>query len=71
MSLSSLIINKCIKMIIFYFYSAETDLRSEIEKLSEEKHVKSQKILQLEQNIDKLSKLFYNIFLKILKIILK
>lgn len=58
-------------MIIFYFYSAETDLRSEIEKLSEEKHVKSQKILQLEQNIHKLSKLFYNIFLKILKIILK
>lgn len=50
---------------------AETDLMSEIEKVSKEKHVKSQKISQLEQNIHKLSKLFYNIYLKILKIILK
>lgn len=51
-------------MIIFYFYIAETNLMSEIEKVSEEKYVKSQKISQLEQNIHKLSKLFYNIHLK-------
>lgn len=36
---------------------------SEIEKLSQEKHLQSQKISQLEQNIQKLSKYFLNIYL--------
>lgn len=36
----------------------ETDLMSEIEKLSQEKHLQSKNISQLEQNIQKLSNHF-------------
>ena len=45
---------KC-NFLIHLFLNIETELMSEIEKISEEKHLQSQKISQLEQNIQKSS----------------
>jgi len=48
----------------------EIDLKTKIEKLSEEKNMHSQKILQLEQNIQKLSKLLFKRTFKIIELII-
>jgi len=45
---------KC-NVLIHFFLNTETELMSEIEKISEEKHLLLQKISQLEQNIQKSS----------------
>lgn len=44
-----------IDYLFFLYICTETELMSEIEKISEEKHLLLQKISQLEQNIQKSS----------------
>lgn len=54
--------------LIYFFCSIENDLMSEIEKLTEEKHLQLQKISQLEEDIQKSSNLFYSYYISIIYI---
>lgn len=47
----------------------ETDLKTKIEKLSEEKNMQSQKISQLEQTVQKSSKLLFQRAFEIIELI--